>query len=168
MSRNQRSIKKKLSYGVLGVSRLQMPDFPTPILATCLKSVIAPKQVDRFLCSLKHLLAFLKLYMIHVKNSEIDQIKPSYGVLGVSRLQMPDFPTPISTTCLWSIIAPKRIDWFLCDWWHLLAFLKLYMIHVNRSKIDQEKAKLWDERELFSERRLKKSDFSIPILTSCL
>ena len=82
------------------------------------------------------------------RNQKSIKKKPSYGVLGVSRLQMPDFPTPISTTCLRSVIAPKRIDWFLCDWWHLLAFLKLYMIHVNRSKIDQEKAKLWGEREL--------------------
>ena len=63
--------------------------------------------------------------------------------MGVSRLQMLDFLTPILATCLKSVIAPKRIDRFLCDWWHSLAFLKLYMIHVKKIKIDQEKAKLW-------------------------
>ena len=88
MSRNQRSIKKKPSYGVLGVSSLQMPDFPTPILATCLiltsyiQSVIAPKQIDRFWCAWCQLLAFFKLYMIHFKKSKIDQEKAELWGVG--------------------------------------------------------------------------------------
>ena len=125
MSLNEKPIKKKPSYGVLGVSRLQMPDFTTSILATCLRSVKAPKRVDRFLCGWWHWLAFLKLSMIRGGpkksidflghpymsiNQKLIKKKPSYGVLGVSRLQMPDFLTPISATCLRSVIAPKRIN----------------------------------------------------------
>ena len=69
-------------------------------------------------------------------------------MLGFSRLRMPDFPTPILATCLRSVIAPKRVDRFLCGWRHLLALLKLNMIHVKKLKIVQEKAKLWGKREL--------------------
>ena len=69
-------------------------------------------------------------------------------MLGVSRLKIPDFPTSILASCLRSVIAPKQVDRFLCGWWHSLAFLKLYMIHVKKLKIDQEKAKLWGEIEL--------------------
>ena len=75
MSENQRSIKKNPSYGVLGGRRLQMLDFPTPILATCLKSVISPKRVDQFLCGWWQLLEFFKPYMIHVKKSKIKDEK---------------------------------------------------------------------------------------------
>ena len=81
-------------------------------------------------------------------NQRLIKKKQSYGVLGVSHLQMPDFPTPILATCPRSVIAPKQVDRFLCGWWHLLALLKLYMIHVKKSKIDQEKAELWGEREM--------------------
>ena len=70
-------------------------------------------------------------------------------MLGVSRLQMPDFPTPVLATYLKSVIAPKLLDRFLCGWKHSLAFLKLYMIHVKHSKIDQEKAKLWGVEDLW-------------------
>ena len=43
------------------------------------------------------------------------------------------------------------------------------MIHVKKSKIDQEKAELWGKREMrFFVCRLKKTAFPIPILTSCL
>ena len=45
--------------------------------------------------------------------------------------------------CLWSVLAPKRIDRFWFAWCQSLAFFKLYMIHVKKSKIDQETAKLW-------------------------
>ena len=90
MGRSQRSIKKKPSYVVLGVSRLKIPDFPTSILASSLRSVIAPKQNDRFLWGWWHSLAFLKLYMIHVKKSKIDQEKAE----------------------LWGVITPKQIDRF--------------------------------------------------------
>ena len=72
------------------------------------------------------------------------------GKLKFSRLQYPqkmikksDFPIPILTSCLQSVIAPKRIDRFWFAWCQLLAFFKLYMIHVRKSKIDQEKAELW-------------------------
>ena len=76
-------------------------------------------------------------------NQRLIKKKQSYGVLGVSHLQMPDFPTPFLATCLKSVLAPKRVDRFLSGWWHLLAFLKLYMVHVKKSKIDQENAELW-------------------------
>ena len=66
----------------------------------------------------------------------------------MKREWMPDFPTPILATCLKSVLTPKRFDQFLPGWWHSLAFLKLYMIHVKISKIDQERAELCDEREL--------------------
>ena len=153
MSRNQKLIKKKLSYGALGISRLQISDFPSSILAACLRSVIAPKQVDRFLCGWWHSLAFLKLYMTHVKKSKIDQKKSrvmgwNRNAFFVCRLKKSAFPTPILATCLKSVIAPKRVDRFLCGWWHSLEFLKFYMIHVKKSKIDQEKAKLWGKREM--------------------
>ena len=69
-------------------------------------------------------------------------------MLGISHLQMPDFPPPMLATCLISVIAPKRVDQFLCSWWQSLAFLRLYMIHIKKSKIEQEKAKLWGKREL--------------------
>ena len=72
--------------------------------------------------------------------------KPSYGVLGVGGLQMPDFPTPILATFLNSVQTPKWVDRFLSGWWHLLAFLKLYMIRIKKSKIGQEKAELWGKR----------------------
>ena len=49
----------------------------------------------------------------------------------------------ILTPCLWSVIASKRVDRFLCGWRQSLAFSKHYMIHVKKSKIDWEKAKLW-------------------------
>ena len=65
-------------------------------------------------------------------NEKLIKKKPSYGVLGVSRLQMPDFPTPILATYVRSVIAPKQVNQFLWGWWHLLAFLNLYMIHVNK------------------------------------
>ena len=77
------------------------------------------------------------------RNQRLIKTKPSYGVLGVSHLQMADFPTPILATCLKSVLAPKGVDRFLSGWWHLLAFLKLYMVHVKKSKIDQENAELW-------------------------
>ena len=80
--------------------------------------------------------------MIHVKKSKIDQEKAELWVLGVSRLQMPDFSTPILATCPKSVMVPKRVDQFLCSWEHSLVFLKLYVIHVKKSKIGQEKAKL--------------------------
>lgn len=69
-------------------------------------------------------------------------------MLGVSRLKIPDFPTSILASSLRGVIAPKQNDRFLWGWWHSLAFLKLYMIFVKKSKIDQEKAELWSEREL--------------------
>ena len=47
----------------------------------------------------------------------------------------------VLTCCLWSVLAPKRIDRFEFAW--SLAFFQFYMIHVKKSKIDQEKAKLW-------------------------
>ena len=59
-------------------------------------------------------------------------------MLGVSHLQVADFPT-----CLKSVLAPKGVDRFLSGWWHLIAFLKLYMVHVKRSKIGQENDELW-------------------------
>ena len=90
-------------------------------------------------------------------------------MLGVSCLKIPDFPTSILASSLRSVIAPKQNDRFLWGWWHSLAFLKLYMIHVKKSKINQEKSELWGEREMrFFVRHLKKSDFPFPILTSCL
>ena len=60
----------------------------------------------------------------------------------VRRLKKFDFPIPILITCLWSVLAPKQIDRFWCAWCQLLAFFKLYMIHVKKLKIDHEKAKL--------------------------
>ena len=61
----------------------------------------------------------------------------------VRRLKKCDFPIPILTTCLQSVIASKRINQFWCAWCQSLAFSKLYMIHIKKSKIDQERAKLW-------------------------
>ena len=58
-------------------------------------------------------------------------------------LKKSDFPIPILTSCLQSVIAPKRIERFWRAWCQLLASFKLYMIHVKKSKIDQEKAKIW-------------------------
>ena len=140
---------------------------------------------------------------------------------------------PIWTSYLWSFTAPKRIDRFWCAWCQSLAFFKLYIRHVKKLKINQEKAELlgigcqwppeawfshfhfghlpknchsfqtsWPifmslvafacisealydtcqkiknrsrksrvmgwKRSAFFVRRLKKSDFPIPILTSCL
>ena len=46
------------------------------------------------------------------------------------------FPIPILTTCLWSVINPKNIDQFLCNWCQSLAFFRLNIIHVKKSKID--------------------------------
>ena len=117
MSRNQRSIKKKPSYGVLGVSHLQMPDFPTPILATCLKIVLASKRVDRILSGWWHLLAFFKLYMKHFQKSKIDQEKADlWGEREIRFLCAASrglhCPCPILTSRLQSVIAPKRIDRF--------------------------------------------------------
>ena len=59
------------------------------------------------------------------------------------RLKKSAFPIPILTSCLQSVIAPKRIDRFWCAWCQSLAFFKLYMIHVKKSKINQEKLELW-------------------------
>ena len=53
------------------------------------------------------------------------------------------FSFPFLTTCLWSVIASKRVDRFSCGWCQSLAFSQCYMIHVKKSKIGQEKAKLW-------------------------
>ena len=119
--KNQRSIKKKPSYGMLGVRRHQMPGFPTPILATSLKSVLAPKQVNQFLPHWWHWLAFLKLYMIHAKKiknrsrkSQVMRWKRTAFFVG--SLKKSEFPIPILTSGLQSVIAPKRIDRFWCAW----------------------------------------------------
>ena len=48
------------------------------------------------------------------------------------RLKKFYFPIPILTTCLQSVIAPKRIDRFWCAWCQSLAFSKLYMIHIKK------------------------------------
>ena len=61
----------------------------------------------------------------------------------VRRLKKFDFLIPILTSHLRSVIASKRINQFLRVWCQLLAFSKLYMIHVKKSKIDQEKNELW-------------------------
>ena len=175
------------------------------VLTTCLWSVIAPKWIDRFLCSWWQLLAFFKHYRIHFKKSKIDQEKAELWGVGcqsppdawfshsnfghlskkchssqtsppismrlvaftcifealsdtcqkfknrsrksevmglkrtaffVRRLKKCDFPIPILTTCLQSVIAPKRIDRFWCAWCQSLAFSKLYMIHIKKSKIE--------------------------------
>ena len=53
----------------------------------------------------------------------------------VRRLKKFDFPIPILTTCLQSVLAPKRNDRFWCAWCQSLAFLKLYMIHIKKSII---------------------------------
>ena len=70
-------------------------------------------------------------------------------VFFVCHFKMSDFSIQILTSCLWSVIAPKRIDRFWCAWYQSLAFLKLYMIHVKQSKIIQEKVKLWGVRKSF-------------------
>jgi hypothetical protein len=44
-------------------------------------------------------------------------------------------------------MAPKQVDQFLCGWCQSLAFFKLYMIHVKKQKIDQDKAKSWGVEE---------------------
>ena len=172
----QQSLAIGLGKGKLKFSGQQHPqkmikksDFPIPILTSCLQSVIASKWIDRFWCAWFQLLAFFKLYVIHVKKSNIARKKPSYGVLGVSRLQMPDFPPPILVTCLISVIAPKWNDRVCCGWWHSLAFLKLYMIRIKKSKIGQEKAELWGKREMRFLCAASRSLHShCPILTSCL
>ena len=64
----------------------------------------------------------------------------------VRRLKKCYFSIPILTTCLQSVIAPKRIDRFWCAWCQSLAFSKLYMIHNKKSKIEQEIAELWGSR----------------------
>ena len=53
-----------------------------------------------------------------------------------------DFPIPIMISCLRSVMAPKQTERFGCAWCQSLAFFKLYMIHVKKLNIDQEKAKL--------------------------
>ena len=81
---------------------------------------------------------------------------------------MPDFPTRILATFLKIVLAPKWVDQILSGWWHLLAFLKFYMIHVKKSKIDQEKAELWGEREMrFLCAASRSLHCPCPILTSC-
>ena len=133
---------------MLGVRRHQMPGFPTPILATSLKSVLAPKQVNQFLPHWWHWLAFLKLYMIHAKKiknrsrkSQVMRWKRTAFFVG--SLKKSEFPIPILTSGLQSVIAPKRIDRFWCARCQSLAFFKLYMIHFKKSKIGQEKTELW-------------------------
>ena len=61
----------------------------------------------------------------------------------VRRLKKSYFPIPILTSCLQSVIGPKWMDRFWCAWCQSLAFFKLYMIHVKKSKINQEKVELW-------------------------
>ena len=51
-------------------------------------------------------------------------------------------------TCLQTVLPLKQVDRFLCGWWQLLAFFKLYRIHVKKSKIDQEEAELWGVEDL--------------------
>ena len=75
------------------------------------------------------------------RNSEVMGLKRT--AFFVRRLKKSDFPIPVLTSCLQSVIAPKRIDRFWCAWCQSLAFFKLYMIHVKKLKIDQEKLKLW-------------------------
>ena len=140
MWRNQKSFKKKPSYGVLGVSCLKIPDFPTSILASCLRSVIAPKRVDWFLCSWWYSLAFLMLFMIHVKKSKIDEEKTKLWGKRELRFCVPPqkvsfpfqfWPLFFEVSCLRGLIAPKQIDRFLYAWCQSLASSKLYMIHVT-------------------------------------
>ena len=52
----------------------------------------------------------------------------------VRHLKKFDFPIPILTTCLQSVIAPKRINRFWCGWWQSLAFLKLYYATQKKRK----------------------------------
>jgi hypothetical protein len=47
-----------------------------------------------------------------------------------------ELPMPILTTCLQSVIAPKRIDRIWCAWCQSIAFSQLYMIHIKKSKIE--------------------------------
>ena len=54
------------------VFRLKKSAFPIPILTSCLRSVIAPKWIDRFWCAWCQSLAFSKHYMIHIKKSKIE------------------------------------------------------------------------------------------------
>ena len=56
----------------------------------------------------------------------------------VRRLKKLDFPIPILTNCLQSVIAPKRINRFWGAWCQSLAFSKLYIIHIKKSKIEKE------------------------------
>ena len=166
MSKNQRSIKTKPSYGVLAISRLWMPDFPTPILATCLKGVLAPKRVDWLLFGWWHLLAFLDASS-HLYKRVCPSVRPSihlYVHLSIclsadnrrifgrrslwEKTQPPQLtpaPSPSSHTTA-ATTTPSAHRWGCII--GLLALLKLYMIHVKKSKINQEKAKLWCEREL--------------------
>ena len=60
--------------------------------------------------------------------------------------------------CLWSVITPKQIDRFWHSWCQSLAFFKLFRIHVQKQKIDQEKAKLWgvEDRCVFCAPHCKK------------
>ena len=45
------------------------------------------------------------------------------------------FVIPILTTCLWSVIAPKGVDRYSCDWCQSLAFSQHSLIHVKKFKI---------------------------------
>ena len=85
--------------------------------------------------------------MIHVNRSKIDQEKAMlWGkreLFFVRRLKKSDFPIPILTSYIRSVIAPKRISRYWFAWCQSLAFFKLYKIHVKKLKIDQETTKLW-------------------------
>ena len=61
-----------ISFHFIPFHSIPMP-LPILIQTTCLWSVTAPKQIDRFWCDWPQSLAFFKLYMIHVKISKIDQ-----------------------------------------------------------------------------------------------
>ena len=146
-----------------------MPYFPTPILTTCIKSILTPKWVDQFLSGWWHSLAFLKLYMIHVKELKIDQEKPE--LWGVGSQSPPDAWFSHSNfghlSKKWS---STQMGLPILIW--LVAFACIFEAIYDKSqkiKNQSRKSRVMEwKRTAFFVRHLKKSDFPIPILISCL
>ena len=144
-------------------------DFPIPILTSYLRSVIAPKRIDRFWCAWCQSLAFFKLYMIHVKKSKIDQEKAE--LWGVGCQSPPDawFSHSnfghLSKKCHSSQTSPPismRLVAFTCIFEALSDTCQKFKNRSRKSEV------MGLKRTAFFVRRLKKCDFPIPILTTCL
>ena len=142
---------------------------PCPIFTSCLQSVIAPKRIDRFWCAWCQLLAFFKLYIIHVKKLMINQ--KNVELWGIGCQSPPDaWFSHLNFGNLSKKCHSSQTSWLIFV--RLVAFTCIFeALHDSCQKIKNRSRKsrvMGCKRNAFFVCHLKKSAFPIPILTSCL